>query len=143
MDLFLFAPVCAVLGLVFAAYSFISMRREPAGNELMQKIAGAIRLGARVYLKRQYTAIAIFVILLAIVLALVISPLTALCFIVGAVLSATAGYIGMNAATLANVRTTQAAQDGMARAFRVSFSSGMVEGMTVVSLGLLGLSGLF
>jgi K(+)-stimulated pyrophosphate-energized sodium pump len=143
MDLLLFAPVCAVLGLIFAAYSFISMKREPAGNELMQKIAGAIRLGSMVYLKRQYTAIAIFVVLLAIVLALVISPLTAVCFIVGAVLSATAGYIGMNAATLANVRTTHAAQDGMARAFRVSFSSGMVEGMTVVSLGLLGLSGLF
>ena len=140
MDLLIFAPVCAIIGLIFAGLSFMRMKKEGTGSELMQKIAASIHLGAMVYLKRQYTAIAVFVVILAIVLTLLISPLTAGCFIVGALLSATAGFIGMNAATMANVRTTHAARNGMAEAFRVSFSSGMVMGLTVVGLGLLGLS---
>jgi K(+)-stimulated pyrophosphate-energized sodium pump len=143
MDLFILAPLCALIGLLFAAYSFWSMKKEGTGTELMQKIAGAIHLGAMVYLKRQYTAIAVFVVVLAVVLAVGISPLTAGCFVVGATLSALAGYIGMSAATAANVRTTNAARRGMTEAFRVSFSSGMVMGLTVVGLGLLGLSAVF
>lgn len=143
MDLLIIAPICAIIGLLFAAFSFFNMKKEGTGTELMQKIASAIHLGAMVYLKRQYSAIGVFVIILAIVLAVVINPLTAACFVVGAVLSALAGYIGMNAATLANVRTTNAARRGMAEAFRVSFSSGMVMGLTVVGLGLLGLSTTF
>jgi K(+)-stimulated pyrophosphate-energized sodium pump len=143
MDLFILVPVCALLGLVFAAYSYMVMKREGTGSELMQKIAAAIRLGAMVYLKRQYTAIGVFVVVLAIILALAISPFTALCFIVGASLSALAGFIGMSAATHANVRTTEAAKKGIANAFRVSYASGTVMGLVVVGLGLLGLSGLF
>jgi K(+)-stimulated pyrophosphate-energized sodium pump len=143
MDLFILAPLCALIGLFFAAYAFWSMKKEGTGTELMQKIAGAIHLGAMVYLKRQYTAIAVFVVVLAVVLAVGISPLTAGCFVVGATLSALAGYIGMSAATAANVRTTNAARRGMAEAFRVSFSSGMVMGLTVVGLGLMGISGVF
>ena len=143
MDLFILVPVCALIGLLFAAYSYMVMKREGTGNELMQKIASAIRLGAMVYLKRQYTAILVFVIVLAVVLAAAISPFTALCFIVGASLSALAGFIGMSAATHANVRTTEAAKKGMANAFRVSYASGTVMGLVVVGLGLLGLSGLF
>jgi K(+)-stimulated pyrophosphate-energized sodium pump len=143
MDLFILVPVCAVLGLLFAAWSYRVMSREGTGTELMQKIAAAIRMGAMVYLKRQYTAIAVFVIAMAIVLSVIISPYTAICFLVGAGLSATAGFIGMSAATLANVRTTNAAREGMAKAFRVSYASGAVMGLTVVGLGLLGLSALF
>jgi len=143
MDLFILVPICAVIGLLFAAYSYIVMKREGAGDEVMQKIGKAIRLGAMVYLKRQYTAILVFVIVLAIVLALAISPFTAICFVVGASLSALAGYIGMSAATHANVRTTHAAKLGMANAFRVSYASGTVMGLIVVGLGLLGLSSLF
>ncbi|MDD1679273.1 MAG: sodium-translocating pyrophosphatase [Methanomicrobiales archaeon] len=143
MDLLIWAPVCAIIGLLFAAYSFRSMMKEETGSDLMRKIASAIQLGAMVYLKQQYSYIAIFVIGFAIVLALVIHPLTAVCFIVGAVLSATAGFVGMSAATRANVRTTNAAKRGMAAAFRVSFSSGMVMGLTVVGLGLFGLSIMF
>ncbi|MDD1647138.1 MAG: sodium/proton-translocating pyrophosphatase, partial [Methanomicrobiales archaeon] len=143
MDLFILAPVCALIGLLFAAYYFWSMKKEGTGTELMQKIAGAIHLGAMVYLKRQYTAIAIFVFVMAIVLAVGINPLTAGCFVVGAALSALSGYIGMSAATAANVRTTNAARRGMAEAFRVSFSSGTVMGLTVVGLGLFGLSTVF
>ncbi len=142
MDLLIWAPVCAIVGLLFAALSYRTMMKEDTGTELMQKISGAIRLGAMVYLKRQYTAIAVFVIVLAVVLVIApgINPLTAICFIIGALLSAAAGFLGMNAATNANVRTTNAARRGMAEAFRVSFSSGMVMGLCVVGLGLFGLS---
>ncbi|MDI9633351.1 MAG: sodium-translocating pyrophosphatase [Methanolinea sp.] len=145
MDMILIVPACAILGLVFAGYSFFLMKREGTGTELMQKIAGAIRLGSMVYLKNQYKAIAVFVTALALVLYLIpgIHPLTSLAFVVGATLSATAGFIGMSAATMANVRTTNAAREGMARAFRVSYASGTVMGLTVVGLGLLGLSVLF
>lgn len=140
MDLIYLAPVAALIALAFAGYSFMMVKREGTGTEVMQKIAAAIHLGAMVYLNRQYRAIAVFVVVLAIVLAIGISPLTAACFILGAVLSATAGYIGMYTATAANVRTTNAARRGIAEAFRVSFSSGSVMGMAVVGLGLFGLS---
>jgi K(+)-stimulated pyrophosphate-energized sodium pump len=119
------------------------MKKEEAGDATMEKIAAAIRLGAMVYLKRQYTAILVFVIVMAIVLSLAINPLTAGCFIVGAGLSATAGFIGMSAATYANVRTTNAARRGMAEAFRISYASRTVMGLVVVGLGLMGLSLLF
>ncbi|HON80710.1 MAG TPA: sodium-translocating pyrophosphatase [Methanoregulaceae archaeon] len=140
MDMFILVPICALIGLLFAAYSYMVMKREDEGSDLMKKIAAAIRLGAMVYLKRQYTAILVFMIAMAIVLTLAINPFTAICFIVGASLSALAGYIGMKAATYANVRTTNAARQGMANAFRVSYSSGTVMGLVVVGLGLLGLS---
>ena len=140
MDLVYLAPIGAVLALLFAGYSYTSIKRESTGTELMQKIAAAIHDGAMVYLNRQYRAIAVFVIVLAAVLAIWIDPLTAACFVLGAALSATAGYIGMFTATAANVRTTDAARRGIADAFRVSFASGSVMGMAVVGLGLLGLS---
>jgi K(+)-stimulated pyrophosphate-energized sodium pump len=143
MDMFILIPICALIGLLFAAYSYVVMKREDEGSDLMKKIAAAIRLGAMVYLRRQYTAILVFMIAMAIVLAIAISPFTAVCFLVGASLSALAGYIGMKAATYANVRTTNAAKQGMANAFRVSYSSGTVMGLIVVGLGLLGLSSLF
>jgi K(+)-stimulated pyrophosphate-energized sodium pump len=139
-NLILVAPVCALLALIFAGILYMRINREGTGTELMQKIAAAIHTGAMVYLNRQYRAIAVFVIVLAIVLTVLISPLTAACFVFGAVLSATAGYIGMFTATKANVRTTNAARTGIAEAFKVSFSSGAVMGMSVVGLGLLGLS---
>jgi len=139
-NLILVAPVCALLALIFAGILFVRIKKEGTGTELMQKIAASIHTGAMVYLNRQYRAIAVFVIVMAIVLAVLISPLTAACFVFGALLSSTAGYIGMFTATKANVRTTNAARTGIAEAFKVSFSSGAVMGMTVVGLGLLGLS---
>ena len=143
MDLFILVPICALIGLLFAVYAYFTMKKEDEGDELMQKIAKAIRLGAMVYLKRQYTVVAVIMIVVTVILALVINPLTALCYVVGATLSAGAGYVGMKAATYANVRTTHAAKKGMANAFRVSYASGTVMGLTVVSFGLLGLSLLF
>ncbi|NLZ29397.1 MAG: sodium-translocating pyrophosphatase [Methanomicrobiales archaeon] len=140
MDLVYLAPIGAIIALLFAGYSYASIKREGTGTELMQKIAAAIHDGAMVYLNRQYRAIAIFVVILAAVLAIWIGPLTAACFALGAALSAAAGYIGMFTATAANVRTTNAARRGITDAFRVSFASGTVMGMAVVGLGLLGLS---
>ena len=136
------APVCALIGLLFAGISFRAVQKEDEGTELMQKITAAIHHGAMVYLNRQYKAIAMFVVVLAIVLALILPNglLTAGCFVLGAVLSATAGYIGMFTATSANGRTTNAATRGIAEAFKVSFASGSVMGLSVVGLGLFGLS---
>ena len=143
MDMLYIVPVCALIGLIFAGLSYVRMKKESPGDEVMQKIAAAIHLGAMTYLKRQYTAILVFVVVLTIILAVVINPLTAVCYVVGAGLSAIAGFIGMFSATKANVRTTNAAREGMARAFSVSFSSGMVMGLTVVGLGMMGLSLMF
>ncbi len=136
------APVCALVALVFAGFQFMIIRKEGEGTELMKKITTAIHSGAMVYLNRQYRAIAIFVVLLAIIIAAILpnGALTAGCFVLGALLSATAGYIGMFTATSANGRTTNAARRGISDAFKVSFASGTVMGMSVVGLGLFGLS---
>ncbi|MBN1194022.1 MAG: sodium-translocating pyrophosphatase [Methanomicrobiaceae archaeon] len=143
MDILIYlAPICALIGLLFAGYSFMNVRKEGEGTDLMKKITAAIHTGAMVYLNRQYRAIAVFVVVLAVVIAMILPNgiLTAACFVFGAVLSATAGYIGMFTATSANGRTTNAARRGIAEAFKVSFASGTVMGMSVVGLGLFGLS---
>lgn len=143
MDMLIYlTPICALIGLIFAGISYKNVRNEGEGNELIKKITAAIHGGAMVYLNRQYRAIAVFVVFIAIVLALVLpnGVLTAACFVFGAVLSATAGYAGMLTATIANGRTTNAATRGIGPAFKVSFASGTVMGMSVVGLGLLGLS---
>lgn len=143
MDMLIYlAPICALIGLIFAGISYKNVQNEGEGNDLIKKITALIHGGAMVYLSRQYRAIAVFVVLTAIVLALILpnGALTAACFVFGAVLSATAGYVGMLTATLANGRTTNAAMRGIGPAFRVSFASGTVMGMSVVGLGLFGLS---
>ncbi|MDI9394877.1 MAG: sodium-translocating pyrophosphatase [Euryarchaeota archaeon] len=143
MDILIYlAPICALIGLIFAGISYKNVQKEGEGNDLIKKITALIHGGAMVYLNKQYRAIAVFVVLTAIVLALILpnGALTAACFVFGAVLSATAGYIGMLTATIANGRTTNAALRGIAPAFRVSFASGTVMGMSVVGLGLFGLS---
>lgn len=143
MDMLIYlTPICALIGLIFAGISYKNVRNEGEGNELIKKITAAIHGGAMVYLNKQYRAIAVFVVFIAIVLALVLpnGVLTAACFVFGAVLSATAGYAGMLTATIANGRTTNAATRGIGPAFKVSFASGTVMGMSVVGLGLFGLS---
>ncbi|MCK4269269.1 MAG: sodium/proton-translocating pyrophosphatase, partial [Methanogenium sp.] len=104
------APACALFGLLFAGFSFMRVRNEDEGSEAIKKITAAIHHGAMIYLNRQYRAIAVFVVVFAIVIAVLLpnGALTAGCFLLGAVLSATAGYIGMFTATSANGRTTHA-----------------------------------
>jgi len=146
MDVLIYlAPICAVIGLIFAGISYKNVKKEGEGNDVIKKIAAAIHHGAMVYLNRQYRAIAVFVVLFSILIALVLPNgiLTAICFVFGAVFSAVAGYVGMLTATLANGRTTNAATRGIGPAFKVSFASGTVMGMSVVGLCLLGISTLF
>ncbi|MDU9375872.1 putative K(+)-stimulated pyrophosphate-energized sodium pump [Methanocorpusculaceae archaeon Sp1] len=150
MDLIYLAPICAVIGLLFALYSYSVVKKEGTGDEMMQKIAAAIHLGAMVFLNRQYRAIGAFVVIIAVILVALsfvtddsLSIWAAPAYVIGAVLSSAAGYVGMHSATKANVRTTNAAKRGIAAAVKVSFASGSVMGMTVVGLGLLGTSAVF
>ena len=143
MNLLVLAPIGGILALLFSGYLITRVMKQDPGNEEMQKVSNATREGAMAYLKRQYMVIAVFVAVMAIILAVGIHPHTAVMFILGAVLSATAGYIGMNVATLSNARTTQGASESLNTGLRVAFSSGAVMGLTVVGLGLLGLSGAY
>jgi K(+)-stimulated pyrophosphate-energized sodium pump len=147
--LFYSAPIAAALALAFAFYKYGYVKKQPAGTAEMQEIASQIQEGAMAFLNREYRTLSVFVVVVAVLLAVLNmngdeqSPLIAGAFVLGAVTSALAGYIGMWVATLANVRTTFAAKDSLSKALDVAFSGGSVMGMTVVGLALAGLSGLF
>jgi len=142
-------PAAGVLALLFTFFRSRWIASQPAGNEQMQRIGGFITEGAMAFLRAEYSVLAGFVVVVAALLAwqgaseVESSPLVALSFVVGAVCSALAGYIGMRVATKANVRTTDAARTSLNQALRVAFNGGSVMGMGVVGLGLLGLSVLF
>ena len=142
-------PGAGVLALAYAGYKAAWVKKQDAGNSTMVEIANQIQTGAMAFLKAEYSVLAIFVAVVAGLLALANmsgdnqSPLIAVSFVVGALASAGAGYFGMRIATDANVRTTQAATKNLPTALDVAFSGGAVMGMTVVGLALLGLSGLF
>ena len=140
------APILAVGGLIMAFIIYTYLSKQPDGNERMREIAAMIHDGAMVYLKRQYTILVVFIVAVAILLAIFINPYTALAYVGGAISSMLAGFFGMKGATKANVRTAQAAnlyKPDTARSLSLAFLGGSVMGLCVASLGLFGVGVLF
>ena len=134
-----FTPVLGALGLVFAAMLYFTMLRRDQGNERMREIADAIHDGAMAFLRREYSILFIFIVVVAGLLAWKLGVQTAGAFIGGAACSIIAGFSGMKAATRANVRTTAAAKnEGQGAALLTAFNGGAVMGVSVASLGLIG-----
>jgi K(+)-stimulated pyrophosphate-energized sodium pump len=142
-------PVLALVTLLYTFWQSAWISKQPAGNDRMKQIAGYISAGAISFLKAEYKVLAIFCAIAAVFLGVISwadplsSPFIILAFLIGALLSALAGYRGMRVATLANVRTAEAARTSLPQALKVSFAGGAVMGISVVSLGVLGLSVLF
>ena len=150
MSNFLFLiPVLGVVGLIFMYLKANWVTRQDAGDANMQELAGYIANGAMAFLKAEWKMLSYFAVIAGILLAYsgtlvpTSSPFIAVSFLIGAVFSATAGYIGMNIATKANVRTTQAARTSLAQALKVSFTGGSVMGLGVAGLAVLGIGSLF
>ncbi|MEA5259850.1 sodium-translocating pyrophosphatase [Arcicella aquatica] len=154
-DIIYLVPAFGIVGLIYTAWRFSWVSNQPAGNAEMQKLSGYIADGAIAFLKAEWKVLAYFAIPTAVLLfwlgsdkgtaehPIHSSPLIAVAFLIGALLSATAGYIGMKIATKANVRTAEAARTSLSKALDVSFTGGSVMGMGVAGLAILGLGGLF
>ncbi len=144
MQIELLIPLSGLTALVFAIFLSIMVIREKPGNEIMQGISKMIEKGAMTFLKREYSVLIFFIIVVSLILSWVRSPITSLSFVVGAICSGLSGLCGMKVATKANSRTAYAAQEeGVAKALRIAFSGGSVSGMAVAGFGLFGLGGLY
>ncbi len=138
-----FAIACGGLAVLYGVWASRSILASSAGNERMQEIAGAIQEGASAYLNRQYRAIGIVGIVIAVILFFLLGWTVALGFIIGAVLSGATGYIGMHVSVRSNVRTTEAARQSLAQGLSIAFRAGAVTGMLVAGLALLAVAGYF
>ncbi|MBF82081.1 MAG: sodium-translocating pyrophosphatase [Actinobacteria bacterium] len=133
------ALASAAAALLLAYYFFTTVKAAPPGNDRMVFLMTEIQNGAKAFLKQEYTWVSVFVVAMIVLLAIVITPLASVSYVIGAILSATAGYVGMTVATMANARTTEAAKDGPSKALPVAYRGGAVMGFAVAGLALLGL----
>ena len=134
------APGCALIGICMAAYLGSWVLKQDPGPDKMNSISIKIQQGAKAFLMSEYKLLVIFMVVVGIIMAVALSPITALAFATGGVMSAAAGYAGMHVATRANTRTAHAAEQSVAKALNVSFKSGLTMGLCVASFALLGLS---
>jgi K(+)-stimulated pyrophosphate-energized sodium pump len=143
MDLLVLAPISGLVSMLTAFYLFFYVSQRESGNEKMRGVAEAIREGSMTFLRRQYATLGVFALVMAVILAIFLGWETALTYAIGSMCSAIAGFFGMTVALKANVRTTNAALEGLERAFPVAFYGGAVMGLSIVGLALLGLSALY
>ena len=137
------AMICGVIAVIYGIVTSAQVLRQPAGDAKMQDIAAAIQEGAKAYLGRQYTTIAVVGVIVAVILAVTLGTLSTIGFLIGAVLSGVAGYVGMHISVRANVRTAEAARTSLQGGLTTAFRSGAVTGMLVAGLGLLAIAGFF
>jgi len=145
-SLLLIAPVSGLISILVAIYLYYHVKKQDAGTPKMHEVSSAIREGAIAYLKREYKTLAIFVFIMAILITIALGrkgPVTALAYVIGSISSALAGFIGMDIALKANVRTTSAARKGLNKAFPIGFYAGAVMGLSVVGLALIGISAIY
>jgi K(+)-stimulated pyrophosphate-energized sodium pump len=134
------APITASISILVAIYLYFYINKHSSGTYKMKEIAGAIQEGARAFLKVEFKYLAVFVVVVAAVLAIFLDPIMAAAYVFGSVCSALAGYLGMTVALKANVKSANAAKEGLNKAFPIAFRGGAVMGLSVVGLALLGLS---
>jgi K(+)-stimulated pyrophosphate-energized sodium pump len=137
------AILCGLIAVLYGAFTSAQVLRQPAGDAKMQDIAAAIQEGAKAYLGRQYSAIAVVGAVVAVILALTLGTISLVGFLIGAILSGVAGYVGMFISVRANVRTAEAARTSLQGGLTTAFRSGAITGMLVAGLGLLSIAGIF
>src|SRR5205085_1775013 len=143
MTVVLIAIGCGLVAVLYGIFTSLQVLRASPGNERMVQIAGAIQEGAKAYLGRQYTTIAIVGVVVAVLVGLLLGVTQAVGFVLGSVLSGAAGYIGMNISVRANVRTAEAARNSLQAGLTTAFRAGAITGMLVAGLALLAIAGFF